>query len=133
VKKVLSLVSAFILNLFMLPLLLPAYAQSPCPEGFEILCFLDPAEPDAYSNFFGGIMLILVTISVITSLIYLIWGGIRWIKASGDKGELEKARSTIIAAIIGLLISFLAFTIINIILFIITGEAQINIHIPKLV
>jgi hypothetical protein len=99
-----------------------------------MLCELDPEKNSgAYSNFFGNIILILFIIAVITSLIYLIWGGIRWIKANGDKGQIEHARHTIIGAMIGLIIAFLAFFIVNVITYIVTGETDVNLEVPKLV
>ena len=56
---------------------------------------------------------IFLTLVAVASVIFLILGGIKWIMAAGDKSKLDSARKTITYAIIGLVISFLAFFIIN--------------------
>ena len=48
------------------------------------------------------------------TLVFLIVGGIKWVVSGGDKAKVESARGTIIAAIIGLIIVFLSFFIIQI-------------------
>ena len=61
-----------------------------------------------------GITVLFVTATVL-ALIFLIWGGIQWITSSGDKAKIEGARKRIIFSIIGLVLVFLSFMIINII------------------
>jgi hypothetical protein len=110
----------------------PAYAQSgPCPQGFEILCSM--SNPASYENFFSNIIQVLFIVAVVVSLIFLIWGGIRWIKSGGDKAQIDQARSTIIGAMIGLAISLSAYFIVHVIYYIVTGNNQLNLPIPKLV
>ena len=88
-----------------------------CPEGssgFGPLCVL--AER---GNVFGDIVRFIVTLllvaTVVISLVFLVLGGIRWIISGGDKTAVESARNTIIAAIIGLVVAFVAFVIIQLI------------------
>jgi hypothetical protein len=50
------------------------------------------------------------------ALFYLIWGGLSWITSEGDKQRLAQARTRIVFAIIGLIIVFLAYLIVNIVL-----------------
>lgn len=57
-----------------------------------------------------------IVVAAIISLFFLIFGGIRWILSGGDKGKVEAARGTIIAAIIGLIITLLAYFILSIVL-----------------
>ncbi|GEM_PF-674163 len=59
-----------------------------------------------------GITLLFV-IAIIGALIFLIWGGVSWITSGGDKEKLDKARKTIIFAIIGLIVVLLSFVIMN--------------------
>ena len=59
-----------------------------------------------------GITLLVAT-AVILALLYLIWGGINWITSEGDKQKLAQARKKIIFSIIGLLVVFLSFFMIN--------------------
>lgn len=49
----------------------------------------------------------------IIAVIMLIWGGIRYVVSGGDSKKVTDAKNTILYAIIGLVISFLAFAIVN--------------------
>lgn len=62
-------------------------------------------------------------IGVILAVIFLIYGGIKWILSGGDKSAVESARNHIIAAIIGLIIVVGAFFIIGLI-FQLIGQAN---------
>lgn len=96
---------------------LPAFAQEeidPCAEGqFSTLCDID-------SSSIGPVIQTIVTIlliaAVLIALFFLIWGGIRWITSGGDKGKVEEARKHIVAAIIGLIVAFLAYFILQLVL-----------------
>ena len=55
-------------------------------------------------------------VAVIVALGFLIYGGIKWIISGGDKAGVEAARNTIVAAVVGLVIVFLSYFILNIIL-----------------
>ncbi len=46
--------------------------------------------------------------------IYLLWGGVQWITAGGDKDGIDKARRKIINALIGLVIVFSSYAILYI-------------------
>ena len=61
-----------------------------------------------------GVTLLFV-FAILLTLFFLVYGGIRWIISGGDKTGVENARKTITYAILGLVISFLAFFIINLI------------------
>lgn len=79
-------------------------------EGFGKLCNI---------SFTGGLVSDIITIAfILASLIalgFLIYGGIRWITSGGDKTGVETARNTIVAALVGLVIVFLAYFIIKLI------------------
>lgn len=47
------------------------------------------------------------------SVIMLIYAGIRYATAHGDKSQVESAKNTMIYAIIGLVISILAYAVVN--------------------
>ncbi|HRN96040.1 MAG TPA: pilin [Candidatus Levybacteria bacterium] len=55
----------------------------------------------------------LFVIAILATLAFLIWGGISWITSGGDKEKLEKARKTIIYAIVGLVVVLLSVVIMN--------------------
>ncbi len=74
----------------------------------------------------------LIVIGVIASLIFLLWGGLRWIISGGDKGKVDAARSTIVAAIVGLVVVILAYVIVNTVLTIVTGSGLSGFTLPTL-
>jgi len=65
----------------------------------------------------GNIISFAITASlIIAGIIFffmLVIGGIQWITAGGDKANAEGARGRITAALIGLVIVFAAFAIVN--------------------
>lgn len=67
----------------------------------------------------GGIVTALIRlILVIAALAFffiLVIGGIRWIASGGDKAQTEAARNQITAALVGLVIVFAAWAIIQLI------------------
>jgi NADH:ubiquinone oxidoreductase subunit 5 (subunit L)/multisubunit Na+/H+ antiporter MnhA subunit len=62
----------------------------------------------------NGLSWLLVT-AVILALIFLIWGGIKWITSEGDKTKVTNARKTIIYSLVGMIIAFLSFVIVSLI------------------
>lgn len=56
---------------------------------------------------------VLITATIVIALGFLIWGGVSWSMSEGDKTKLQTARHTVIYAIVGIVISFLSFMIIN--------------------
>ena len=53
-------------------------------------------------------------IGIFLSLGYLIYGGLYWQQASGDKQKWDKARRIIIYSIFGLIVMSLALVIVNV-------------------
>lgn len=51
--------------------------------------------------------------ATILALFFLIFGGIQWIMSQGDKTKVEGARKKITYAIIGLIVAFSAYFIVN--------------------
>jgi hypothetical protein len=49
----------------------------------------------------------------IIALAFLVWGGVQFVTAGGDDGKVTKARTTIINAIIGIIIVLISMGIIN--------------------
>lgn len=56
---------------------------------------------------------ILLITGILAALFFLLWGGITWITSGGDREKLDKARRTIIYAIIGLTVVLLSFVILQ--------------------
>ena len=110
---------------------MPAFAQSVdiCPTGnFGSLCTDDPSLGNVLTQAINFILII----AVVLALVFLIWGGIKWITSGGDKAKVEGARNTIIAAIIGLIIAFLAFFILNVVAGIFGVNAVTGLQLPNI-
>lgn len=83
----------------------------PLPGGVSNLT-LDAQGPFGQNIIVTFINLLLV-IAVLLSFAFIIFGGLKWITSEGDKQKLSSARSTITFAVIGLVITFVSFLIIN--------------------
>lgn len=81
----------------------------PAGSGFENLQTLQ----------FGGIVSagiqLLLVIAAIVFFFILVLGGVKWITSGGDKAKTEGARNQITAALVGLVIVFAAWAIIQLI------------------
>ncbi len=66
------------------------------------------------SDFLRTILNLMLGIAGVASFIILLWGGLQWILAGGDKEGTEKARKKITAALIGLAIVFSAYALLYI-------------------
>ncbi|AKM81011.1 MAG: hypothetical protein UT13_C0001G0047 [Candidatus Pacebacteria bacterium GW2011_GWF2_38_9] len=75
-------------------------AQSQGLQGAEYANSSD----GGFGLFFGNIMSAVMTLAAVLVFGFLIWGAIEWITSAGDSGKLEKARSRIGNAVIGLII-----------------------------
>ncbi|HWY79720.1 MAG TPA: hypothetical protein VNW29_05160 [Candidatus Sulfotelmatobacter sp.] len=110
-----------------------AFAQAsvnPCASSgqFSKLCNLNA---NSIGPLVGAAVAFILVAAALIALFFLIWGGVRWITSGGDKAKVESARGTIIAAIIGLVISFLAFFILSLALSFF-GLSLTNLTLPKI-
>ena len=65
----------------------------------------NPDDAEAgFGSLIGQILNIVAVIAALMVFIYLLWGGIEWITAGGDKGKIEKAKEKITQSIIGLIV-----------------------------
>lgn len=120
-------------------LALPAFAQGAtdtqrkvvtCPEGqFNVLCRLTT---ENIGSVIGQIVTFIFAISLIIALLWLIYGGIKWMTSGGDKSAVEESRNHVVAALVGLVIIFLSFFVLNIITNFFFGTNITNIQIPTL-
>ena len=76
------------------------------PTGAPAVLFGD-------GSIFTTIVNILLFIIGAVSVIMLIIGGIKYTVSGGDSGQVTSAKNTILYAIIGLVIAFLAFAVVN--------------------
>lgn len=109
-----------------------AFADSieTCPPGqFAALCTITSGN---FGTLVGKVVTILFILAAVVALIFLIWGGIKWIISGGDKSGVEAARNTIVAAVVGLIVVFLSYFILTIILRFFLGTSFTNFSIPTL-
>jgi hypothetical protein len=62
------------------------------------------------------VVTVLLWASGIISVIMIIVGGIMYSVAAGDPGKISKAKDTVLYAVVGLVVSILAYTIVNFVL-----------------
>ena len=60
-----------------------------------------------------NVISILVTIVAFVSVIMIIVGGIQYATSGGDASQTKKAKDTVIYAVVGLVISIMAYAIVN--------------------
>ena len=104
----------------------------PCANATtNILKQVCASKGQSIGSILGFVITIAFVIAIIVALLFLVWGGIKWITSGGDKAGVETARNQIIAAIIGLIIVFLAFFILNLVLGLF-GLSLFNLELPTL-
>ncbi len=125
------IITNFSLLLFVAsPLFVLAYGETinPCPGTLSKVC----STSFNFSTLVSNVLSYLFVFAAIMALIFLIWGGIKWITSGGDKAKVEGARSTIIGSIIGLIVVFASYLIINLVLSSLFGIQLNQLSLPSL-
>ncbi len=71
---------------------------------------------EAVGQFNNVVQVIITSLLVVASIFFVfnfIIGGIRWITSGGDKARIEGARSSILNAVVGLVVVFSVFVILS--------------------
>ncbi len=63
----------------------------------------------------SGLIRFVLVVAALVFFFILVIGGIRWIASGGDKAQTEAARNQITAALVGLVIVFAAWAIVQLI------------------
>ena len=79
-----------------------------------------------FGGIVGALIVLLIIIAAIVFFFMLLIGGIRWITSGGDKAQTEAARNQVTSALVGLVIVFAAWAILQLI------EAFFGISIGQL-
>ncbi len=115
---------------FFNPVAVFADSINTCPPGdFSGLCTFASSN---FSTIVGKVIALLFILAVVVALGFLIWGGIKWILSGGDKAGVEAARNTIVAAVVGLVIVFLSYFILNFITQFFLNKTLTNLSLPTL-
>ncbi len=100
-----------------------------CPPGAACASTTTSAD-----TVISNVITFLFVLAAVLAVIFLIWGGIKYITASGDKTKVTAARQTIVGAIIGIVIAFSALFIINFVITFLFGPGHTlkNVVIPTI-
>jgi hypothetical protein len=124
-KTLTGVFAAFVFALVALfaPVAPSANAQAACSDGASggaqagINCARGEGTPgqlfDGPDSIFTTIVNVLLFLIGAISVIMLIYGGIRYTTSGGNSASVTAAKNTIMYAIIGLIIAFLAFAVVN--------------------
>lgn len=113
-KNVFRLIIAFVLTLTLSFAGLSSVSAMTLREGAEAArCDECPKDLFGNSGVFKQVTNTILYIVGIIAVIMLIIGGIKYVISGGDAKKVTDAKNTVLYAIIGLVISFLAFAIVN--------------------
>lgn len=131
-RKIFSSIGAWFILLSISPAF--AFAQSignPCGTAGNSSATCNKTGTDL-GKIVGAVVNLLFLAAGIVALIYLVLGGIKWITSEGDSKNVEGARNQIIAAAIGLAVTFLSYLVLNVLLrFLGVGDFS-NLSIPNI-
>jgi hypothetical protein len=83
------------------------------------------------SQMLATVLNVMLGVAGVASFVILLWGGLQWILAGGDKEGTEKARKKITAALIGLAIVFSAYALLYI-LRVLFGIDLIQVNLQRI-
>ncbi|HEX7042525.1 MAG TPA: hypothetical protein VF189_04700 [Patescibacteria group bacterium] len=127
-KKALLFLSP-LASLIVVPQAFAALSVSACPAGdFSPLCLKATDLGKVIANAIN----LLFVVAALLALGFLILGGIKWLTSQGEKEGIGKARETIVAAVVGLIIIFLSYLIVNFILNLFVGVNLFNLTLPTI-
>ena len=97
----------------------PAIAAVTCPDGSVAETLADcnvPEKNDTLIPTVMGIIKVVLGVLGFVAAVMIIFGGVQYVTSAGDAAKVAKAKNTIIFAVVGLVISLLAFAIVNFVL-----------------
>ena len=74
----------------------------------------------------SDIVTILISVAAAVSIIFIMIAGIKFVTSSGDEKKLASATSTVTYAIIGLVVTILAFVIVRIVQYFLQSNVPIT-------
>jgi hypothetical protein len=77
--------------------------------------------PAFFTKFFAAGITFLLIVGSVFFFFNLVMGAIQWIGSGGDKGAVEAARSRITNALIGMVVLFSVFAVINLVAYFFGG------------
>ncbi len=119
-KRVLVII--LLLSSVIVPQVVLAQSSQFCTVGggfIKVPCVLGGELGPAGKTTFGGITVQVISIALLVvgslAVIFLIWGGARYITARGNEEQAEDAKKIIKNAIIGVIVVIFSFAVVNVI------------------
>lgn len=117
-KRLKLVIATFAVAVFGLAVLAPAgasYAINPLDDvcssnGASEVC---DAKNDNAGTLISQIVNTLLFIIGALAVVMIIFGGIQYTTSAGDAGRVAKAKNTIIYSVVGLIVAFLAYAVVN--------------------
>ncbi len=100
--------------LLFLPSLAQAQGGVPLPN---------PLEAESIPELAGQMIKGLLGVTGAIALFMLVWGGIVWMTSGGNSNRVEQGKNTILWAILGIVIIFMSYIILNFVFDLIGGNA----------
>lgn len=73
----------------------------------------DDSDSNDLNSIVGTIVNTMLFIVGVLAVVMIIYSGIRYITAHGDKGQVEGAKNTLIYSIVGLIVAIVAYALVN--------------------
>lgn len=86
----------------------------------------DQGSEEDFSKTIQGILNGIIASLGLVAVIVIVIGGVMYMTSNGDAGKLQKAKNTILYAVIGLIICVLSFAITNFAIYTIGGKTGAN-------
>lgn len=113
-KKLLKIIIPVLVIGVMALVVVPEVSAITLQEGAEAArCDGCPGDLFGNTGVFKRVTNIILYIVGVVAVIMLIIGGIKYVISGGDSKKVTDAKNTVLYAIIGLVIAFLAFAIVN--------------------
>lgn len=127
-KKITPLLALSIITFALFCVFTPETTAFTLQEGAEAArCDNCPSNLFGDTGVFRQITNTILYIVGVVTVIVLIWGGLRYVLSGGDSKKVTDAKNTVLYAIIGLIISFLAFAIVNFVVDTLPSDSKSNI------
>jgi hypothetical protein len=133
IKKALVSVTAAVMLALGLVAFVPAGDVSACSDGAigQIGCGAKQVGEsgglgDSLITILDNVVNVLFFIIGFTAVAILVYGGVQYIISAGNASKVERAKSTILWAVIGLIICIASWAIVNFILMNVGGEGSVN-------
>ena len=127
-----SILSLALLLFFFFSFQSLAYAgcNDTASAQFQSLCRIDVTDNmTLIRNIIQG----LLVIASVACLVFLVYGGTKWVLSGGDKTKISEARGVLTAAVVGLIVTFLSFFIINVVSAIFGIQGGTIFVLPRLI